>query len=189
MSCLLLIFLKLWRWTNCLVFKEAFSNIDLSIIEAVCSFHQYIHFWHSYTILIFAAWSKASKKKLRIGVISPYAAQVLSIQDKLGEKYNNHAHFEVNVKTVDGFQGGEEDIVIISTVKSNRDGSIGFMSSLHWTNVALTRARYESIWYTASSHFGSILLCLRFFVLFLDTVSGFWAMNKRYWIVTPSGKN
>ncbi|XP_069151554.1 uncharacterized protein [Solanum lycopersicum] len=89
-----------------------------------------------------SSWSTASKKKLRIGVISPYAAQVLSIQDKLGEKYNNHAHFEVNVKTVDGFQGGEEDIVIISTVKSNRDGSIGFMSSLHWTNVALTRARH-----------------------------------------------
>ncbi|KAG5613980.1 hypothetical protein H5410_013804 [Solanum commersonii] len=64
---------------------------------------------------LFKAWSTASKKKLRIGVISPYAAQVLAIHDRLGQKYNNHAHFEVNVKTVDGFQGGEEDIVIITT--------------------------------------------------------------------------
>ncbi|WMV17912.1 hypothetical protein MTR67_011297 [Solanum verrucosum] len=91
---------------------------------------------------LFKAWSTASKKKLRIGVISPYAAQVLAIQDRLGQKYNNHAHFEVNVQTVDGFQGGEEDIVIISTVRSNHAGSSGFLSSLHWTNVALTRARH-----------------------------------------------
>ncbi|XP_060187254.1 uncharacterized protein LOC132616693 isoform X2 [Lycium barbarum] len=90
---------------------------------------------------LFKAWN-TSNKKLSIGVISPYAAQVLAIQDRLGQKYNNHAHFEVNVKTVDRFQGGENDIVIISTVRSNRDGSIGFLSSLHWTNVALTRARH-----------------------------------------------
>ncbi|XP_075098120.1 uncharacterized protein LOC107772650 [Nicotiana tabacum] len=89
---------------------------------------------------LFKAWS-ASKKKLSIGVISPYASQVLAIQDRLGQKYNKDAHFEVKVNTVDAFQGGEEDIVIISTVRSNRAGSIGFLSSLRWTNVALTRAR------------------------------------------------
>ncbi|XP_019231239.1 PREDICTED: uncharacterized protein LOC109212082 [Nicotiana attenuata] len=91
---------------------------------------------------LFKAWS-ASKKKLSIGVISPYASQVLAIQDRLGRKYNDDEHFEVKVKTIDAFQGGEEDIVIISTVRSNRSGSIGFMSSLHWTNVALTRARFS----------------------------------------------
>lgn len=42
---------------------------------------------------------------------------------------------------MDGFQGGEEDIIIISTVRSNRDGIIGFLSNSQRTNVALTRAR------------------------------------------------
>ncbi|CAN4092017.1 unnamed protein product [Withania somnifera] len=90
---------------------------------------------------LFKVWS-TSKDKLRVGVISPYTAQVLAIQDRLGQKYNDHAHFEVNVKTVNGFQGGEEDVVIISTVRCNHSGSVGFLSSLHWTNVALTRARH-----------------------------------------------
>ncbi|KAI3817039.1 hypothetical protein L1987_10826 [Smallanthus sonchifolius] len=47
----------------------------------------------------------------------------------------------VKVKTIDGFQGGEEDIIILSTVRSNSHGSIGFLSSPQRTNVALTRAR------------------------------------------------
>ncbi|XP_055800621.1 uncharacterized protein LOC129870064 isoform X2 [Solanum dulcamara] len=90
---------------------------------------------------LYEAWS-SSKKKLSIGVISPYAAQVLAIKGKLGQKYDTHDGFEVKVKSVDGFQGGEEDIIIISTVRSNSAGSIGFLSSLQRTNVALTRARH-----------------------------------------------
>ncbi|KAK4344087.1 hypothetical protein RND71_037181 [Anisodus tanguticus] len=90
---------------------------------------------------LFKAWS-SNRKKLSIGVISPYAAQVLAIQGKLGRRYDNLEGFEVKVKSIDGFQGGEEDIIIISTVRSNCGGSIGFMSSFERTNVALTRARY-----------------------------------------------
>ncbi|XP_006368091.1 probable helicase MAGATAMA 3, partial [Solanum tuberosum] len=90
---------------------------------------------------LFKAWS-SSKKKLSIGVISPYAAQVLAIKGKLGRRYDTLDGFEVKVKSVDGFQGGEEDIIIISTVRSNSGGSIGFLSSLQRTNVALTRARH-----------------------------------------------
>jgi len=98
---------------------------------------------------LFAAWS-GSKKKLSIGVISPYAAQVLAIKGKLGRRYDTHDGFEVKVKSVDGFQGGEEDIIIISTVRSNSGGSIGFLFSLQRTNVALTRARYGSIFVAVS---------------------------------------
>ncbi|XP_059277094.1 uncharacterized protein LOC132031229 [Lycium ferocissimum] len=90
---------------------------------------------------LFKAWSD-SRKKLSIGIISPYAAQVLAIQGKLGRRYDNLEGFEVKVKSIDGFQGGEEDIIIISTVRSNHGGSIGFLSSLRRTNVALTRARH-----------------------------------------------
>ncbi|CBI27489.3 unnamed protein product, partial [Vitis vinifera] len=90
---------------------------------------------------LYKEWS-GSNQKLSIGVISPYAAQVVAIQDKLGQKYEKLGNFSVKVKTVDGFQGGEEDIIIICTVRSNTGGSIGFLSNPQRTNVALTRARY-----------------------------------------------
>ncbi|PIN12997.1 RNA helicase [Handroanthus impetiginosus] len=90
---------------------------------------------------LFKAWN-GSKEKLSIGLVSPYAAQVVAIRDKLQRKYENIARFTVKLKTVDGFQGGEEDVIIISTVRCNRGGSIGFLSSPQRTNVALTRARH-----------------------------------------------
>jgi superfamily I DNA and/or RNA helicase len=84
------------------------------------------------------AWG-GLEQKLSVGVISPYAAQVVAIQKRLGRKYDNLDGFAVKVKSVDGFQGGEEDIIIISTVRCN--GSIGFISNRQRTNAALTRAR------------------------------------------------
>ncbi|KAI3470132.1 hypothetical protein Pfo_026795 [Paulownia fortunei] len=90
---------------------------------------------------LFKAWN-GSNEKLSIGVISPYAAQVAAIRDKLQLKYQNLGRFIVKVKSIDGFQGGEEDIIIISTVRSHSGGSIGFLSSPQRTNVALTRARH-----------------------------------------------
>ncbi|XP_031737582.1 uncharacterized ATP-dependent helicase C29A10.10c isoform X1 [Cucumis sativus] len=82
-----------------------------------------------------------SKGKMSIGVVSPYSAQVVTIQRKIGKKYNCNG-FNVKVSSVDGFQGGVEDIIIISTVWCNTGSSIGFLSSNQRTNVALTRARY-----------------------------------------------
>ncbi|XP_030461792.1 uncharacterized protein LOC115681845 [Syzygium oleosum] len=90
---------------------------------------------------LYRAWD-GSEEDLTVGVISPYAAQVAAVQFKLGKKYENTKGFMVKVKSVDGFQGGEEDIVIISTVRSNSRGTIGFLSNTKRTNVALTRARY-----------------------------------------------
>ncbi|KAJ4974650.1 hypothetical protein NE237_007824 [Protea cynaroides] len=86
--------------------------------------------------------SIASRQKLSVGVISPYKAQVFAIKEKLGDTCDTPNHFSVSVRTVDGFQGGEEDVIIISTVRSNGKGSVGFLANLRRTNVALTRARY-----------------------------------------------
>ena len=101
--------------------------------------------FYFFPVLAFAlitAWDGTdSKQNLNIGVISPYAAQVVAIQERLGRKYDDLDGFTVKVRSVDGFQGGEEDLIIISTVRSNTRASIGFTSNLQRTNVALTRAR------------------------------------------------
>ncbi|WP_299522114.1 IGHMBP2 family helicase [uncultured Methanobrevibacter sp.] len=70
-----------------------------------------------------------------IGIISPYSDQVHLIQDKTS----------VEVKSVDGFQGREKEIIIISTVRSNENGNIGFLKDLRRLNVALTRAKRKLI--------------------------------------------
>ncbi|KAL5554235.1 hypothetical protein UlMin_041636 [Ulmus minor] len=87
---------------------------------------------------------KRTKTKLRVGVISPYKAQVYEVSDKIGHKFGSDAQsdFSVSVRSVDGFQGGEEDVIIISTVRSNGSGNIGFLSNRQRANVALTRARH-----------------------------------------------
>ncbi|KAK2383849.1 P-loop containing nucleoside triphosphate hydrolase superfamily protein [Trifolium repens] len=89
----------------------------------------------------FRAWFD-SNENLSIGVVSPYAAQVVAIQDMLGQKYDTHEGFDVKVKTIDGFQGGEQDIIILSTVRTDCSTSLRFISNNQRTNVALTRARY-----------------------------------------------
>ena len=90
---------------------------------------------------VYAAW-RGAKTRLNVGVISFYAAQVSEIQSRLAHKYEKSHNFTVKVKSVDGFQGGEEDVIILTTVRSNRRKNIGFISSSQRINVALTRARY-----------------------------------------------
>ena len=70
-----------------------------------------------------------------IGIISPYADQVKIIQENT----------EIEVKTVDGFQGREKEIIIISTVRSNNNGNIGFLKDLRRLNVAITSAKRKLI--------------------------------------------
>lgn len=81
---------------------------------------------------------------MRVGCLSPYKTQVFAIQQELGKTYSTDADedFSVNVNSIDGFQGGEEDVILISTVRSNDKGNIGFLSDCQRANVALTRARY-----------------------------------------------
>lgn len=69
-----------------------------------------------------------------IAVIAPYAAQVRLLRNRL-----QVAGLEID--TVDGFQGREKEVVIITFVRSNRIGEIGFLADTRRTNVALTRAK------------------------------------------------
>ncbi|CAD5333262.1 unnamed protein product [Arabidopsis thaliana] len=84
------------------------------------------------------------RMKVSVGVVSPYKGQMRAIQEKIGDKYSSLSgqQFTLNVRSVDGFQGGEEDIIIISTVRSNSNGKVGFLNNRQRANVALTRARH-----------------------------------------------
>ncbi|XP_034197097.1 helicase SEN1-like [Prunus dulcis] len=85
-----------------------------------------------------------TKKKVSVGVISPYKAQVNAIQERVTEysEVSGTDGFSVSVQSVDGFQGGEDDVIIISTVRCNEEGYVGFISNLQRANVMLTRARH-----------------------------------------------
>lgn len=76
-------------------------------------------------------------------MISPYNAQVVAIQENFGTRYSmdSKSDFSVTVRSIDGFQGGEEDVILLSTVRCNGNGSVGFLSNCQRANVALTRAR------------------------------------------------
>jgi predicted DNA helicase len=73
-----------------------------------------------------------------IAVISPYAAQVRLLRQRIPQS-------EVEVDSVDGFQGREKEAVIVSLVRSNRENEIGFLEDIRRMNVALTRARRKLI--------------------------------------------
>lgn len=83
-----------------------------------------------------------TNRAVRVGVVSPYKGQVRAIQEKIAAgAYAAHEGFSVKVRSVDGFQGAEEDVIIFSTVRSNAAGKIGFLADINRTNVALTRAK------------------------------------------------
>lgn len=77
-------------------------------------------------------------KDNNIVVLSPYNAQVEFIREALGKKLRKH----VQVSTVDSFQGQEADIVLLSLVRSNPSGQIGFLRQPNRVCVALSRARW-----------------------------------------------
>ncbi|KAL6652173.1 hypothetical protein ACP70R_011098 [Stipagrostis hirtigluma subsp. patula] len=83
----------------------------------------------------------SSRQAVSVGIICPYAAQVEAIQRAIGD-VKAMCPLAVRVNSVDGFQGSEEDIIVVSTVRSNSAGSIGFLSNFRRANVALTRARH-----------------------------------------------
>ena len=81
----------------------------------------------------------------RIGIISPYKEQIRTLKDTFVRKYGNLILNEIDFNTVDGFQGQEKEIIIMSCVRASESGSVGFLSDVRRMNVALTRAR-TTLW-------------------------------------------
>ena len=101
--------------------------------------------------------SVSQQQFLQIGIITPYKEQLeyLSQQIKEQEFYEDWRK-HISIKTIDGFQGEERDIMYISFVRSNDVGEIGFLQDIRRTNVAMTRAKRKLVMIgdsaTLSSH-------------------------------------
>ncbi len=85
-------------------------------------------------------------ERIDVGIISPYRAQVQYLRRLLMKReYFKPFRRFISINTVDGFQGQERDIIVISLVRSNDEGQIGFLRDLRRMNVAITRARMKLI--------------------------------------------
>jgi superfamily I DNA and/or RNA helicase len=85
-------------------------------------------------------------ERIDVGVISPYRAQVQYLRRLIMKnEYLKPFRRSISVNTVDGFQGQERDIIVVSLVRSNDEGQIGFLRNLRRMNVAITRARMKLI--------------------------------------------
>ena len=86
------------------------------------------------------------EERIDFGLISPYKAQVQYLRQLI----KKDAFFKpfrslITINTVDGFQGQERDVILISLVRANEEGQIGFLNDLRRMNVAITRARMKLI--------------------------------------------
>ncbi|MDE6180636.1 MAG: AAA family ATPase [Phocaeicola sp.] len=86
------------------------------------------------------------EEQIDVGLISPYKAQVQYLRQLIKRDgfFKPYQHL-ITINTVDGFQGQERDIVLISLVRANENGQIGFLNDLRRMNVAITRARMKLI--------------------------------------------
>jgi ATP-dependent RNA/DNA helicase IGHMBP2 len=81
---------------------------------------------------------EADFENASVGIISPYRKQAILLNDLLPQ-------YAGNIETVDSFQGQERDLIVISLVRSNTNGEIGFLKDYRRMNVAMTRARLKLI--------------------------------------------
>lgn len=86
------------------------------------------------------------EERIDVGLISPYRAQVQYLRHLIKRTpfFKPFRHL-ISVNTVDGFQGQERDVILISLVRSNEEGNIGFLRDWRRMNVAMTRARMKLI--------------------------------------------
>lgn len=93
---------------------------------------------------------------LQIGIIAPYKAQVKALQELFDENEPlKTIREQVDINTVDAFQGQERDIIYISLVRSNDEGEIGFLADERRMNVAMTRARKKLVMFGDTATLGN----------------------------------
>ena len=117
---------------------ESFGRINRQEAELT------LHTLQAYFIKI--GKQRILEERIDVGVISPYRAQVQYLRHLLKQReFFKPFRKLISVNTVDGFQGQERDIILISLVRSNAEGEIGFLRDLRRMNVAMTRARMKLI--------------------------------------------
>lgn len=82
--------------------------------------------------------NQKTSNPFEIGIITPYSAQVKELKKSLWKPYEGKFHRNCEIKTVDGFQGREKDLILFSCVRTEQ---IGFLNDYRRLNVAITRAR------------------------------------------------
>lgn len=93
-----------------------------------------------FIIDLYDHFSPMHRMKLDIGIITPYRRQVRLIKEGLNHKYGESWKKDIEVNTIDGFQGREKDLILFSAVRSGN--SIGFLADSRRMNVAITRAKF-----------------------------------------------
>ena len=103
-----------------------------------------IHVLRDYIEMI--STQKIENERIDFGIITPYRGQARLLRRLLKmQHYFRKLKHHITIGTVDGFQGQERDVIVISLVRSNADGQIGFLRDLRRMNVAMTRARMKLI--------------------------------------------
>lgn len=83
-------------------------------------------------------------ERVDVGIISPYRGQVSLLRRMLRrDSYWKPFRHLITINTIDGFQGQERDVIVISMVRNNDEGDVGFLRDLRRMNVAITRARMK----------------------------------------------
>ena len=132
---------KVFKYKNTLKRGSPIGQSEITAIDTNGLFKENLtkedHSWKNlqevqYIAKIIGYLEKEKIKLSNIGVISPYKAQAKELK-KISK--------DIEVHTVDGFQGREKDLIIISLVRSNKNKNIGFLSDEKRLNVSLTRAK------------------------------------------------
>ena len=131
-----------WLDTSALTYQEQQGrNMSLSNSQEA---RLVIHTLRDYIEML--SPQKVESERVDFGIITPYRGQARLIRRLLKmQHYFRKLKRHITVGTVDGFQGQERDVIVISLVRDNADGNIGFLRDLRRMNVAMTRARMKLI--------------------------------------------